>query len=235
VPTIAGLTRMHVVGARGKRIGRVAEVLFAAEEPRVVGLIIDRPRVLWLFDRKDVYAAFEPLRREEGRLVADSADALGARAAKRYGLDWDRTVVWRGMPVVAEDGERVGTVGDAAFGSDGRVTRLLLSGGLAADVAVGTREISGDDVRGFDGSAVRVAAVAAVDEYTGGAAAVAGRTAAQASVAGERAAKRAAEVAVKAARSETGQAAAAAGKSALGWLKKAGDYVAEGWSDDDEE
>lgn len=234
MPTVSGRYRTRVVGERGRRVGRVVEVIFDATEPRVVGYVVERPRFLWLFDRKDRMLAFDSTRKQEGRLHVTGSAAFDAKAEKRLGIEWDRTVVWRGMPVVAENGERVGTVGDVGFAKDGAVTRLMLSGGVASDVAVGTREIAGELVRGFDGNAIRVDDAAADAEYAGGAAAVAGRTAASASVAAERAAEKAKDAVAAAAASETGKAAAKAGKTALGWVKKAGNYVAEGWSDDDE-
>jgi hypothetical protein len=126
-------------------------------------------------------------------------------------------VIWRGMPVKSVSGKELGYVRDAVFDeADGRLLGLELTDGAAADVAVGTVELPGSLVRGWDGSAIVVEEEAAGVDPDGGAAAIAGRTAAvaqdgaaKAAVAVARGAKTAAaytkSAAKVAARSDTGQ------------------------------
>lgn len=215
-----------------RRIGFVREVLFHASEPRVVGFVVQRPRLLMLLDRKDLYLAFDRAVFGEELSVPNESGAWDAGAAKRLGLDWDKTVVWQGMPVRAESGEPLGTVRDALFGDDGRLITLGLSSGIAADAAIGTRDIPVSMVRGFVGDAVVVSDEVLQVETSGGAAAVAGKGYA---VAKDRATKvaKTATIVGKAASKVAGEVGADAGKKAGGWLRSVRDEFVGGMDDSD--
>jgi uncharacterized protein YrrD len=220
--TLRGMAKLPVEGEKGrsgmrKRVGKIADVVFRSDAPVVVGLVVPRPYLLFLFQRKDLLLAFDRATVRADRVVVDGKQAWGAAAAKRLQVNWDETVIWRGMPVKSASGKELGYVRDAVFDeSDGRLLGLELTDGAAADVAVGTIELPGALVRGWDGSAVVVEEEAARVDPDGGAAAIAGRTAAvaqdgaaKAAVAVARGAKTAAaytkSAAKVAARSETGQ------------------------------
>lgn len=220
--TLRGMAKLPVEGEKKrsgmrKRVGRVADIVFRADSPTVVGLAVSRPYLLFAFQRKDLLLAFDRATVLADRVVVDGKQAWGAAAAKRLKVNWDETVIWRGMPVKTAGGEELGYVRDVLFDeSDGRLLALELTDGAAVDVAVGTVELPGALVRGWDGSSIVVEQEAARVDPDGGAAAIAGRTAAvaqdgatKAAVAVARGAKTAAaytkSAARVAARSETGQ------------------------------
>lgn len=240
--TLVDLYRTPVYSAKGKRIGKVVEVLFDPERAVVVGLLVQRPRILYMLDRRDKFLAFDSAKssRDAVDVTSTGKDAWDKQAAKRLGLDWDATVVWSKMPVKTESGTQLGRVGDVEFDEKtGVVEAIKLSSGTAADLAVGTRCVEGMHVHGYRDGAVRVADVAAEVEPEGGAAGVAGKasvvakkqmgeaaTAAgaavgQAVVAGKKAAQAAAQTQT--------------GKKAIGWLKAMRDEVVDAMGDPDDD
>jgi len=159
-----------------KRVGRLVDVLFHPDEPRVVGFVVQRPDILFVIRRKDLMFALDRTKILDDRVLVEGDKAWGKAAAKRQGFTWDKTVIWAGMPVLTESGKKLGYVRDGIFHEeDGRLNGLGLSGGLTADVTLGVRDIPATMVRGFDGDAVRVSNDAATVETDGGAAAAAGR------------------------------------------------------------
>ena len=224
-----------------KRVGKVVEVLFHPDKPEVVGFMVDRPDILFLIRRKDVIVALDRTKVLDGRIVVDGSAAWGRAAAKRLDISWDQAVIWRGQPVKSVAGKKMGYVRDAVFDeSDGHLNGLGLSGGVAADVAIGVRDLPAKFVVGFDGDVVRVKDEALAIDVDGGAAAVAGRGAAVAQdVAGKTAV--AAGQAAKTAAAYTRSAANVAVKSetakkAVGFLKAMRDQIVEaaGTPDDDD-
>ncbi len=235
------LDRTHVYGEPKKRsgerskVGRVSGVLFHPDEPRVVGYLVERSDLALMIERKDRMLALDRAHYSEGRLEVDGATAWDRGAAKRLGVDWDKTVVWLGMPVHTRSGTRLGLVRDGVYDpATGALNAIGLTAGLSADVALGVRDLPARMVIGFDGEGVIVADEAAEIEVDGGAAAAAGKATAiaadaagrAASVAGDaagRAAVAAGEAAAKATVYARGAAKAAAktdaGKKAVGWLK----------------
>lgn len=223
--TIDDLYRTAVYSRRGKRIGKVVDVLFDAEKPAVVGFLVQRPRFLYVLDVRDRFLALDSTAPSRGEIdVIGDKEAWDARAAKRLGLDWERTVVWSRMPVRAEGGRSLGEVGDVEFDpATGAVLTVKLSGGATADLAVGTRTVAGKLVRGYREGAIVVADEAAGTELTGGAAAAAGKASAvakkqlsEASVAAGKAAREAVTAGKAAAKAA---AQTPTGKKAMGWLK----------------
>lgn len=233
VRSLRKLYRTAVESKKGKRIGIVREVLFDPAQPVVVGFIVQRPRLLMLLDRKDRYLALDRAVFGETICVPDESGAWDQRAAKRLGLDWEQTVVWHGMPVRTESGEELGSVRDGLFDETGQLTALGLTGGMAADAAVGVRDIAGTLVHGYRDGAIVVADEAGKVQTSGGAAAAAGKGYA---VAKDRAAKtvKNAEIVGKAAGKVAGEAMEGAGKKAGGWLRAVRDEFVDGMKDSDE-
>lgn len=244
--TLHDLDRLPVFGEKKrdgtrKRVGRIADVIFHPEKPVAIGYLVGRPDILFLFRRKDLVLAFDRARVLADKVVVDGKQAWGKPAGKRLGIDWDKAVVWRGMSIRSERGTALGYVRDAVIDEDdGRLNGLGLTGGMAADVAIGTVDMPARLVKGWDGSAIVVREEARAIESDGGAAVVAGRTAA---VVQDQATKAAAS-AVKGAKT-----AAAYGKSAVrvaaksetakkvgGFLKSMADTIVEaaGPPDDDD-
>lgn len=239
--TLVDLYRTPVVSAKGKRIGKVADVLFDAERAAVVGFVVQRPRLLYILDRKDRFLALDRTAPSRGEVaVTSEKDAWDKQAAKRLGIDWETTVVWSGMPVRTESGRQLGKVGDVEFDeTTGVVRSVKLSSGATADLAVGTRSVPGMHVRGYREGAVVVGDEALTAELEGGAAAAAGKaTAVAKKQAGEAAV--AAGAAVGQAVVATKKAAKAAaqtetGKKAIGWLKAMRDDLVDAMGDPDDE
>lgn len=225
--------RYEVFSEKGKRIGRVGDVLFAPGKRTVVGFVVQRPRLLMLFDLRDRYLALDSVRVSDGAmLVTRGRESWGGPAAARLGLSWDDTVVWQGMPARTESGRMLGVIRDGLFDAgNGTLSAVGLSSGVTADAAMGVRDMSATLVKGFDGEAVVFSDEAVAVQTSGGAAAAAGRGAAVAKSTAEKAAKSAViygKAAAKvAARSETG-------KKAMGWLKAAKKQVVDAMGEDDE-
>lgn len=222
--------RMGVYSAKGKRIGRVEDVLFAPGETRVAGFVVSRPRLFYLFDLKERYVALDRVTIADGEMtVASTRDAWDGPAAKRLGISWDDSVIWVGMPVRTEAGSKLGAVRDVRFDTaTGALSALGLTGGVTADIAVGVRDIAASQVRGFNGEVIVVANEVVKVETSGGAAAVAGKGAAV----GAKAVGGAAKTAVlygKAAAKVASESEA--GKKAMGWLKSMKDSVANAMDD----
>lgn len=235
------LDRTNVYGEPKKRsgerskVGRVTGVLFHPDEPRVVGYLVERSDLALMIERKDRMLAFDRATFSEGRLEVDGTTAWDRGAAKRLGVDWDKSVVWLGMPVHTRSGRQLGLVRDGVFDpATGALNAIGLTGGLTQDVAVGVRDLPARMVIGFDGEGVIVADEAAGIDVDGGAAAAAGKATAvaadaagrAAAVAGDaagRAAVAAGTAAAKATVYARGAAKAAAktdaGKKTMGWLK----------------
>lgn len=232
---------MRVSSASGRRVGRVADVLFAPTGRRVAGFVVQRPRFLWLFDRKDRYVALDRCDLAKREVTVRSGrDAWGRTAASRLGFSWDDAVIWVGMPAATERGDGLGKVRDGLFDpATGELDALGLTGGLTADVAVGVRDLPADLVRGFDGSAVVLSNEAATVDTSGGAAVAAGKGAAVAKKAGVDAAKKAAEAGRTAAAYGSAAVRVAArsdvGKKAAGWVKSLKNEVVDAMGDPDDE
>ncbi len=232
--SLLDVSRQDVYSAKGKRIGRVADVLFAPGATSVVGFVVSRPRLLFLIDRNDRYLALDRTRfSADGLVVADANGAWDGSAAKRLGHSWDDTVIWVGMPVSTESGVKLGSVRDGLFDEKtGEISAIGLTGGLTADAAVGVRDLPASVVVGFDGQAVRVKDEAIAYETSGGAAAAAGRGTAVAKKAAVDAAAKAA-VYTKAAAKAAGQSDV--GKRAAGWFKAIKDEVVDAMGDPDDD
>lgn len=228
------LYHAEVFSAKGKRVGRVVDALFDMAEPLVIGYLVERPRLLFVFDRKDRHVARDRVTLRGNRLdVTDERGAWDKQAASRLSLDWDLTVIWSNMPVKTPSGVSLGRVHDAQFDPEsGRLESLSVGSGTASNLAVGTRQIEGALVRGYRDGFVAVDAAAVEVDTSGGAAAVAGKGAAVAKVQVEQAARTATaygKAAAKVAReSETG-------KKAMGWLKSLKNEITDAMGDPDDD
>ena len=227
-------------GRRRRRVGRVGDALFAPGSTRVIGFVVDRPRLLFLLDRKPLFLALDKTRHAEKTLIATAGrDAWGASAARRLGLSWDHTVIWVGMPARTQSGEDLGRVRDGLFDAGtGALNAIGLTGGVTADMAVGVRDLPARHVIGFDGSAVVLSDDALGIEMSGGAAAAAGKGAAVAKKAAGDAAGQVTDAARKAAAYGTSAVRVAArskaGRKATGWLKAVKDEVVDAMGDPDD-
>lgn len=214
----------------GRVLGRVDHMLFHPSEPRVVGAVV-RPRVLWFFWLKPAYVSLADLRLDDDEAVRITAGkpVRGRKAAEALGADPEMTVIWTGMPVTSRDGHVAGAVDEVWFSlPDGHVTKMKVSGGFSADVAYGRGTISGEQVVGFDGTAVVVEPRPSEIELSGSLAKRAAKGAVMLDIAGEMAGR----AFVDASRS-TGRAIRKAtrinpAKAARGTWRSMGDAFREG-------
>ena len=65
------LTGVRVIGGKKgtKRIGKVRRFVFHPKEKRVVGFVVKRPDLRWMFRRKDLFVAVSGYEIEDGRIV----------------------------------------------------------------------------------------------------------------------------------------------------------------------
>lgn len=238
--SIREMSKFAVLTHKGRRIGRVHEVLFRPDGTRVVGYQVARPRLLYIYDRKDLFLSADMASVEPGFVKAHSKAAWGKAAERRTKIPWDRSVIWYGMPVHTQSGLDLGSVRDGLFDEKtGELEALGLTGGITADAALGVRDIPARMVEGFNGKAIIVRDEAVAVPTSGGAAEAAGRgvavakvQAGEAAVAAGRAAAKAADytkAAVKVA------AASDTGKKAVGWLKALKDEVVDAMGDPDDD
>lgn len=143
----------RVVGGKKKtkRIGKVRRFVFHPRERRVVGFIVKRPDLLWMFHRKDLFVSLAGFDMVDGRVaVHNSADATGKGACKALGVDWDACVLWEGMPILTESGTALGTVGSVSFDPEtGAIAYVVTDEGMTANKLLGTRRIPASMIKGF--------------------------------------------------------------------------------------
>ncbi|MEG2477316.1 MAG: PRC-barrel domain-containing protein [Gordonibacter sp.] len=148
------LTGVRVVGGKKgtRRIGKVRRFVFHPKEKRVMGFMVKRPDLLWMFRRKDMFVAVDGYDVVDGRLVVKLEPAATDYRAtcKALGVKWDDCVLWVGLPVMTEDGDNLGFVGTVMFDDrTGSVESLTTDSGATANALLGKREIPADLVKGF--------------------------------------------------------------------------------------
>lgn len=147
------LIGMRVVGGKSgeKQIGKVRHLVFHPKERRVIGFIVKRPDLLLMFHRADQFVALDSYEVVDGRVcVAPGSDAVDKGACKRLGVDWDRCLLWSGMPIVTESGREVGLVGTVTFNSlTGSVVSVTADRGATSKALLGTVEIPVESIKGF--------------------------------------------------------------------------------------
>lgn len=146
------MSNMVVVeGKRGKRIGRVHHFVFHPTEKRVVGFTVKRPDAALMFHRKDAFVGLGRFTIEDNTVVvADRPDAMDKAARKALSLDWDRCILWVGMPLITEEGDFLGYVDDVDFDElTGAVNSVSTEEGAANNLILGHRLIPVSLVRGF--------------------------------------------------------------------------------------
>jgi hypothetical protein len=198
--------------------GKVRRVVFHPSRPVAVGVIVKRPDVLWMFKRKERFAALDRLVACEGGFLVenDRADTWDAAACKRLGVDFDDCLLWDYMDCVNEDGEKLGTITAVAFFEDDfAVDHIDISSGRAERALTGARNIPAAHIKGYRDGAIVVDVAAGEVQAQGGLAGKAGQTWATAKHKAGKARRETDEKATKFA-DEAGDKAEAAGEK-LGW------------------
>lgn len=136
----------------GKKIGKVRSFVFHPRRRLVVGFNVKRPDVAWMFHRKDLFVSFDSFEYREGKLfVVDDQATTGKSACSRLGISWDDCLIWQGMPLVTEDGQKIGHVGNVFFdASTGEVTQLSVDQGASRNALLGVSRLDASCVLGFE-------------------------------------------------------------------------------------
>ncbi len=150
--TTKQLAGMRAVGGKkGKSLGKVRRFVFHPTERRLIGLLVKRPDAALMFHRKDLFVALGGFDLDDGHIIVhDDAAATDKGALKALGVDWDRCVLWVGMPLMTEGGDFLGYADTVAFDGDtGAVLSVSTENGVANDAILGKREIPAKLIRGF--------------------------------------------------------------------------------------
>lgn len=147
------LTGTRVIGGKKgtKRIGKVRRFVFHPKEKRVIGFVVKRPDLLWMFHRSDQFVPIDGYDLVDGRVVLHPDAATSGKAAcKAMGLNWDECVLWVGLPVMTEGGESLGYVGNVTFNRlTGAVDTFETDSGATSNALLGKRKIPARMMRGF--------------------------------------------------------------------------------------
>ncbi len=147
------LYNQRVVGGKGgtKTVGKIRNFVFHPKERRVIGFIVKRPDVAWMFHRKDLFLSIDGYDFVDGRIaIRDESTSTDKAALKQLGVSWDDCVLWVGLPIMCEDGTRFGTVGSVTFHPrTGKVIALEADAGMTANALLGKRTVSASSIRGF--------------------------------------------------------------------------------------
>lgn len=159
-----------------RRIGKILRAVFRPDTYALVGYIVGRPDLLFMFKRPDRFLARDAFSVIDGRVVASSRrEAWDAPACKRLGIDWDECLILEGMPLVTSTGAKVGIIDAVEYHErSGKTSVLQVADGAAAKALIGVTQIPRDLIIGYkDGKVVAKAAASEV-KTEGGLAAKAG-------------------------------------------------------------
>jgi sporulation protein YlmC with PRC-barrel domain len=186
----------------------VLRAVFRPDDYALVGYLIARPDLLFMFKRKDRFLAWDAFRVLDGRVVATiDRDSWDEPACKRLGIDWDSCLILEGMMLVTSDGEKVGLIDAVDYDErSGKAIALRVGDGATARTLIGTSRIPMKLIVGYrDGRMVAERAAGDISAEGGLAAKAGEQTAVAAQVVKEKTAK---------ARKVVRKASAKAGKAA---------------------
>lgn len=143
----------RVVGGKSgtRRIGKLRRFVFHPTEKRIIGFIVKRPDLLWMFHRKDKFVSIDGYDLIDGRIVIrNEANATDNSAYRTLGVDPDECILWIGLPLMTEDGTSFGVVGNVIFNRiTGTIQSIESDSGATANALLGKREIPVSMIRGF--------------------------------------------------------------------------------------
>lgn len=164
-----------------RKIGKIYKTVFSPDGLRVVGFIVRRPDLLWMFKRPEKFLALDAMDIQDG-LIAPSkgADSWDDRAIKRLDVDYDTCILWEGIEVKTSDGSNLGHVDEISFDEHtGALNSLFLDDGGAARALIGSIEIPAELMIGYKKGVLIVKPEAADLLPSGGLAAKAGEATAR--------------------------------------------------------
>ncbi len=175
----------------GRKIGKISKTVFTPNGRRVVGFIVRRPDLLFMFKRADKFLALDSLAIENGVInPSKGADSWDERAIKRLNINFDKCIIWEGIEVQTTKGESIGHVSNLSFDEkNGKLNSYYLDDGSTARRLLGAVEIPGNYTRGYHKGILIVDTDAAKLKPSGGLAAKAGETTAKIGYQAEKGAK----------------------------------------------
>lgn len=139
-----------------KKLGRIHALVFHDKKPQLVGFLVKRPDIAWMFRREDAFVAFngfDVLEDDKGKpviVVKDDSKAVGKGALKALGVKLDDCILWLGLPVICEDKTNLGIVDSVEFDpATGIVKDLSISQGATANALLGRRKVPSTMLKGF--------------------------------------------------------------------------------------
>lgn len=138
-------------GGRLAKLGKIHNSVFHPTEKRLVGVLVKRPDAALMFHRKDAFVRLDALAvTDEGLVVDGGADAMDAAACKRLGVEWNKCVLWWGLPVMCEGGQVLGTVGNVSFiPATGQVESFQIDASASQSALLGTVHVPSNLILGF--------------------------------------------------------------------------------------
>jgi len=214
-------------GRKGtRRIGKILRAVFHPETFKLMGYLVDRPEIAFMYKPPDRFLAYDAYRIIDGRVVATiDRDSWDIPACERLGLDWDAALLLEGMPLVTAGGVKLGSIDSVEYDErSGKPLAFLMTDGLAAKALIGSASIPAELLVRYQDGGLVVKNEAMDVAMQGGLAERAGE---QAAIAAENIKEGTAKVA-QAASEVTAKASKAAGKLAAKAGKAASDATIEG-------
>jgi len=205
-------------GARAmRRIGKILRAVFDPDSLNIIGYLVDRPEILFMYKPPDRFLAWDSFKVVDGRVLADAGAASWDDAAcRRLAVDWDEALIVEGMKVLTPNGTVIGAVRSANYDeTTGQVDSFEVSDGAAAKALLGVTMVPRELVVGFKDGAIVARREAAEIATEGGLAAQAGE---QVAVVADQVKRKTAEMGKAA-----GEVSEAAGKAvgrAIGKMRK---------------
>lgn len=184
----------------GRKIGKIYQTVFDPSGLRVVGFVVRRPDLLWMFKRPEQFLALDSVDFEgDSAYASHGSESWDNKAIARLGIDYETCLMWEGMDVKTQNGEELGRVNNISFDEEtGQVETFFLDDGGLARSLVGSVEITRQMVVGYRKGFLVVTQEAAERKLTGGLAAKAGEATARASIQAKEGARQAGQAAGKA-------------------------------------
>lgn len=183
-----------------RKIGKIYKTVFSPDGLKVVGFIVRRPDLLWMFKRPERFLALDAMDIQDGLICpVKGMDSWDERAIKRLDVDYETCIIWEGMDVKTSDGRELGRVDEISFDErTGELNSLFLDDGGTARAIVGSVEIPMELMVGYKNGVLVVQPEAAQLLPTGGLAAKAGEATAKIGAGAKEGAKKAGQAASKA-------------------------------------
>ena len=153
ITTVNDFVNTRVVGGKRipHRVGRVADLVFHPSKKRVIGFIMKRPDILWMFKRKDKFVAIDGFEMIDGRpYILGESKTTGKAAYKALELVPDDCLTWMKLPVITKSGQNIGIVVDVSFDIDGgAIQSVEISPNPIEGFLFGKRNVSVGMVKGY--------------------------------------------------------------------------------------